>query len=214
MRCIIKSDTSEASQRMCGWHTHTPKYILIATPSTLSTHTQLNSYTDSSITLWQHSICKAKSMINTWLYWSWSDYDRLGRISGQVEGQSHTHTHTHTHTQPWPGHPLTQTYRDAMYRITGCAAASVMKRKVDVLLPPSICADRSDLFLGLIIQFSPNSCLLSNSENGKCVFVAHCWYLQMEIMHQWWWMELSCGRFALMWGVGGMMLVSLKTARH
>lgn len=39
-----------------------------------------------------------------------------------------------------------------MYMKTGRAAASVMKRKVDVLLPLSICADQSDLFLWLIIQ--------------------------------------------------------------
>lgn len=39
-----------------------------------------------------------------------------------------------------------------MYMKTGRAAASVMKRKVDVLLPLSICADQSDLFLLLIIQ--------------------------------------------------------------
>lgn len=39
-----------------------------------------------------------------------------------------------------------------MYMKTGRAAASVMKRKVDVLLPLSICADQSDPFLWLIIQ--------------------------------------------------------------
>lgn len=56
-----------------------------------------------------------------------------------------------------------------MYMKTGRAAASVMKRKVDVLLPPSICADQSDPFLWLIIQILYQQLLTQQKRKMKSV---------------------------------------------